>query len=104
MAIVLLEHMHILLKYFISTGPLSLLDIVTSYGKMGFIDRDFFDLSRYNHSGNAAEKTIIDGMATFTEYRNDPQMTIYDNIYTGNAFEIIDKLGSYCAGRHPRAP
>ena len=95
MAIVLLEHMHILLKYFISTGPSSLLDIGLSFGKMGFIDRNFLDSSSYNHSGNSADKTIIDGMATFTEYKNDPQKAIYDNIYTGNAFEIIDKMGTY---------
>lgn len=62
---------------------------------MGFIVRDCLDVMLGERYKREEWKIIIDGIEVFGEYIQAHQRAIYNNIYIGNAFEVIDKLGNY---------
>jgi hypothetical protein len=82
-----------LLKYFIYSKPHSVLDVGLVCGKMGFLDRLFTGLMDKRHRNKVMK--IIDGIAPFSDQTNASQKDIYNNIYAGDAFEIISALGTY---------
>jgi len=73
-------------------NPMSVLDIGIGFGKFGFLAREYTDvrLGRYFNW-----KTRIDGIEIFEKYITQLQREIYDNIYIGNAIDILPSLDSY---------
>lgn len=76
----------------VTIKPKSVLDIGVGFGKYGFLCREYTDI----HHGNYFEwKTRIDGIEGFKKYITKIQRFIYDNIYIGDAVDIIKTLGVY---------
>lgn len=75
--------------------PSSILDIGLGNGKMGFIARDFLDVMLGGRHRREHWQVRIDGIEIFPEYIQEHQKAIYDDIYIGDAFEVIDRLGKY---------
>jgi len=73
-------------------NPMSVLDIGIGFGKFGFLAREYTDvrLGRYFNW-----KTRIDGIEIFEKYITQLQRDIYDNIYIGDAIDILPTLGCY---------
>ena len=72
--------------------PTSVLDIGIGFGKYGFLAREYCDI----HYGRYFDwKTRIDGIEGFEMYITDVQRSVYDNIYIGDAVDIIKTLGIY---------
>lgn len=73
-------------------NPMSILDIGIGFGKIGFLAREYTDvrLGRYFNW-----KTRIDGIEIFEKYITRLQREIYNNIYIGNAIDILPTLGRY---------
>ncbi len=71
---------------------MSVLDIGIGFGKFGFLAREYTDvrLGRYFNW-----KTRIDGIEIFEKYITHLQREIYNNIYIGNAIDILPTLGRY---------
>lgn len=76
----------------IEKNPMSVLDIGIGFGKFGFLAREYTDvrLGRYFD-----RQTRIDGIEIFEKYVTPLQQQIYDNIYIGNAIEILPTLDKY---------
>jgi peptidylprolyl isomerase len=76
----------------IEKNPTSVLDIGIGFGKFGFLAREYTDvrLGRYFNW-----QTRIDGIEIFEKYVTPLQQQIYDNIYIGNAIDILPTLGNY---------
>jgi len=76
----------------IEKNPMSVLDIGIGFGKFGFLAREYTDvrLGRYFHW-----RTKIDGIEIFEKYVTPLQRQIYDNIYIGNAIDILPTLDKY---------
>ncbi len=76
----------------IEKNPVSVLDIGIGFGKFGFLAREYTDvrLGRYFNP-----ETRIDGIEIFEKYIGQLQREIYDNIYIGNAVDILPTLGDY---------
>lgn len=88
-------HIHAFTNFLNLTKPASILDIGLGNGKMGFIARDILDVG-FNKSYRMEDWQVrIDGIEIFPDYIQVFQEAIYDNIYIGNAFEVIDGLGPY---------
>ena len=72
--------------------PQSVLDIGIGFGKFGFLAREYTDV----WNGDYFEwKVRIDGIEIFEKYVGVLQEFIYDEIYIGDAFDVIDDLGQY---------
>lgn len=73
-------------------NPASVLDIGIGFGKIGFLAREYTDvrLGRYFNW-----ETRIDGIEIFEKYVTPLQRAIYNNIYIGNAIDILPTLGDY---------
>ena len=65
---------------------------MNGFGKFGFLTREYTDvrLGRYFNW-----ETRIDGIEIFESYITQLQREIYDNIYVGNAIDILPTLGNY---------
>ena len=73
-------------------SPMSVLDIGIGFGKFGFLAREYTDvrLGRYFDW-----KTRIDGIEIFEKYITQLQRDIYNNIYIGDAMNILPTLDRY---------
>jgi hypothetical protein len=91
------EHLYVIVNFLNNARPASVLDVGVGNGKIGFFARDLLDVMRGERGKYKKEdwKAIIDGIEIFPEYIQDHQRAIYDHIYIGNAFEVIDTLGTY---------
>jgi len=76
----------------IEKNPISVLDIGIGFGKFGFLAREYTDvrLGRYFNW-----QTRIDGIEIFEKYVTPLQQQIYNQIYIGNAIDILPTLGKY---------
>jgi 2-polyprenyl-3-methyl-5-hydroxy-6-metoxy-1,4-benzoquinol methylase len=73
-------------------APASILDIGIGFGKFGFLAREYTDVWR----GRYHEwKTRIDGIEIYEPYVTELQRMVYDNIYIGNAIEVMPRLQKY---------
>ena len=89
------SHIPTFIEYLVETRPTSILDIGLGNGKLGFIARDLLDVmlgERYRHE---EWQVRIDGIEIFERYIQDHQRAIYNEIYIGNAYEIIPTLEPY---------
>jgi hypothetical protein len=75
--------------------PKSILDIGLGNGKMGFLARDFLDVMLGGRYRREEWQVKIDGIEVFADYIQDHQRAIYDEIFVGDALEVIDGLGNY---------
>jgi len=72
--------------------PKKILDIGTGFGKYGFLSREYLDIwGRQNHDFNE-HYCIIDGIEVFEKYITPVHDYIYDNIYIGNAKDLLPTL------------
>ena len=90
-------HIPTIVQFLITAHPRSLLDVGLGNGKIGFIARDYLDVMRGERGKFKRKdwKTKIDGIEVFPEYIQDHQRAIYDEIFIGNAFDVVDTLGNY---------
>lgn len=71
--------------------PKSLLDVGVGFGKYGFLAREYLELwDGSNHYNDW--KRRIDGIEIFPKYLTPVHDYIYNNIYIGNALEILPTL------------
>jgi SAM-dependent methyltransferase len=88
-------HLYPIVEFLNTTKPASVLDVGLGNGKLGFIARDLLDVMLGGRHRKEDWQIKIDGIEIFAEYIQDHQKAIYDEIHIGNAFDVIDTLGSY---------
>jgi hypothetical protein len=89
------EHIKTLAGFLYRTRPESILDVGVGYGKIGFVARDVLDVMVGKCYRRRDWRTRIDGIEVFDDYIQEHQQAIYNNLYIGDAFELIDSLGTY---------
>jgi hypothetical protein len=88
-------HIEAFVGFLWQARPASVLDVGLGNGKMGFVARDLLDVMLNERYLRKDWKVKIDGIEVFGDYIQDHQRAIYDTIHVGDAFEIIDDLGTY---------
>ena len=74
--------------------PSSILDVGIGFGKYGFLAREYTDIYKGRYHRN--EWIInIDGIEGFEKLVTKFHYQIYDNVYIGNACDLIDTLDNY---------
>jgi hypothetical protein len=81
-------------KKIMEINPLSVLDIGVGHGKWGFLAREYTDIWNWRHY-KPEWKARIDGIEIFEKYRNPVWAYAYDNIYIGNARDVLKTLPQY---------
>ena len=71
-------------------NPKSILDIGIGNGKYGFLSREYLEIAS-GKNDSAIHKIRMDGIEAFPSYITDLQRLIYDNIYIGDASDLITK-------------
>ena len=89
------SHLSTVVEYLLAARPSSILDIGLGNGKLGFIARDLLDVMFGERYRKEDWRIQIDGIEVFANYIQDHQKAIYDEIYIGDAFDVIDTLGTY---------
>ena len=80
-----------IVELIVLTNPTSVLDIGVGFGKYGFLAREFLEIwSDWENYLNW--KRRIDGIEIFEKYLTPVHKFIYDNIYIGNAIDILPNL------------
>jgi len=77
-----------------AANPKALLDIGVGFGKYGFLAREYLELWDGREKYNEWTRTI-DGIEIFPEYITPLQHYIYDNIFIGDAIEILPRLQTH---------
>lgn len=73
------------------TNPQSLLDIGVGFGKYGFLAREYLEL--WDGRERYSEWTRrIDGVEAYHEYLTPIHRLIYNDLYEGNALDVIKEL------------
>lgn len=88
-------HLYSLVLYLNTIRPQSILDVGLGNGKLGFIARDYLDVMLGEHYHKSQWKLQLDGIEVFGDYIQYHQRAIYNDIYIGNAYDVIDELGQY---------
>jgi len=89
------QHIPTMVTYLQSIRPGSLLDVGLGNGKIGFLARDLLDVMLGERYRKEDWKVRIDGIEIFEDYVQEHQRAIYDNVYIGDAIEVMDDLGVY---------
>jgi hypothetical protein len=89
------EHIKTLAAFFYRTRPRSILDVGVGNGKIGFVARDVLDVMAGKRFRREEWAVRIDGIEAFGDYIQQHQRALYDTLHIGDAFEVIDSLGSY---------
>lgn len=78
-----------IIEQVVSLQPTSILDVGIGFGKYGALLRESLDIAqgRYDKEN---WKIIIDGIEGFARYRNPIHDYIYNKIYYGDVFEILN--------------
>jgi len=74
------------------TDPHSLLDVGIGFGKYGVLAREYLELYGEKTKEYGKWTRVIDGIEAFPEYITPIHRFIYNDIYIGNALEIISGL------------
>ena len=80
-----------IMELILMTQPKSLLDVGVGFGKYGFLTREYLELWDGSNQYNDWKRRI-DGIEIFPEYLTPVHDYIYDNVYIGNALEILPTL------------
>jgi hypothetical protein len=75
--------------------PNSILDIGVGFGKAGFLIREYFDLKPDKKKGYADWSIQIDGIEIFEKYLTPIHNYIYNDIFIGDAIDILKNSNSY---------
>jgi hypothetical protein len=89
------SHIISLVEYLHAVRPKSILDIGLGNGKLGFIARDFLDVMLGGQYHKSKWQLQLDGIEVCRDYIQDHQKAVYDDIFIGDAYEVIDQLGRY---------
>jgi hypothetical protein len=89
------SHVNTVAAYLAEVRPTSVLDIGLGNGKMGYIARDLLDVMLGERYARKDWQVRIDGIEAYEPYIQAHQRAIYDGIYIGDAFDVIDTLGTY---------
>lgn len=87
-------HITAMLEHVLKVQPTSVIDIGVGFGKWGVLCRDTLDILEERYT-KEDWKVRIDGIEAFPEYANPMYEYIYNNIYYGDALEVVDKIGEY---------
>ncbi len=81
-------------SYILKRKPKLILDIGIGFGKWGFLAREYTDiwLQRYDP---LQWKTTIHGIEGYAEYITPASSYVYDEIFIGDATEVIKSLDRY---------
>lgn len=74
--------------------PQSVLDVGPGFGKYGFLAREYLELW-WRTTDYAKRTRRIDAVEVFEPYITPLQRSIYDEIYIGDALEVLPKLTKY---------
>jgi len=87
------QHLQIatIMDFIISTNPSKLLDIGVGFGKYGFLSREYLELWDGRDEFDNWIRTI-DGIEIHDKYITPVHTFIYDNIYIGNALDVLPEL------------
>ncbi len=88
-------HVPTLIAYLQLVRPESVLDVGVGNGKIGFLARDLLDVMLGQRYRKRDWRVRIEGIEVFEDYLQDHQRFLYDRIHVGDAYEVIDTLGSY---------
>lgn len=88
-------HLYSLVVYLDALRPKSILDVGLGNGKLGFIARDLLDVMIGERYRQNEWQLKLDGIEVYEDYIQDHQRALYNEIYIGDAFEIIDQIGQY---------
>ncbi|MEJ2157940.1 MAG: hypothetical protein P8X96_21635 [Desulfobacteraceae bacterium] len=88
-------HLYALVLFLDALHPKSILDIGLGNGKLGFIARDLLDVMCGERYLRNQWRLKLDGIEVFEDYIQDHQRAIYNDIYIGDAFDVIDRIGNY---------
>ena len=89
------SHMETFVAFLMQFRPRSMLDIGLGNGKWGFLARDCLDVMLNESYHRSRWQVRIDGIEAYADYIQDHQRAIYDTIHIGDAFDVIDHLGTY---------
>src|SRR3972149_3569081 len=77
----------------IELNPKSILDIGVGFGKYGVLCREYLKFWVWDGTHDFHDfKTRIDGVEAFEEYLTPIHAFVYDNIYKGDAKDLVDQL------------
>jgi hypothetical protein len=88
-------HIEAFAGFLSQSRPASILDIGLGNGKLGFVARDLLDVMLNERYRKQEWKVRIDGIEVFADYIQDHQRSIYNNIFIGDAHDVLDGLGTY---------
>jgi SAM-dependent methyltransferase len=88
-------HLYTLVSFLDALRPKSILDVGLGNGKLGFIARDLLDVMCGEQYHRSRWRLKLDGIEVFEDYIQEHQRAIYDEIYIGDAFDVIDRIGNY---------
>jgi len=75
----------------IKINPNKILDVGTGFGKYGVLCREFLELWNGKQEYHNFLRTI-DGIEIFLDYITPLHHFIYDNIFVGNALDLVEKI------------
>lgn len=75
----------------LTVDPASVLDIGVGFGKFGLLTREYLEFWYKDKDYNNWTKEI-DGIEVFEKYINPVHRYIYNNIYIGNAIDVLPTL------------
>lgn len=75
----------------VKAQPKSVLDIGVGFGKYGYLVREYLEIWG---EGDQYDQWLrcIDGIEVFEPYIRDPQRAVYNDIFIGNATEVLPTL------------
>ncbi len=79
-----------ILELIVCTNPKKILDVGVGFGKYGLLSREYLDIYADRRYSNWERR--IDGIEAFKEYITPVHDYIYDNMYIGNALDILPEL------------
>jgi hypothetical protein len=80
------------LRVIIDTRAESVLDIGVGFGKWGPLSREYMEINRGRMPHEW--RSVVHGIEIFDTYRN-PIWNVYDEVFIGDANQVLDGLGTY---------
>jgi hypothetical protein len=80
------------IRVVIGTRAESVLDIGVGFGKWGPLTREYMEINRGRMPHEW--RSVVHGIEIFETYRN-PIWNVYDEVFIGDANEVLDRLGTY---------
>lgn len=86
-----LSQLQTIIELIISNDPHHILDVGVGFGKYGLLSREYLDLWDGSESYRSWQR-IIDGIEVFEDYITPVHKFIYNNLFIGNAIDILPIL------------